>query len=307
MSSRRCSRATAHGLALVLVRSFLLAIALPAAALAQRERVIVRVETFGTTNAALPVGTAAAPAFEQSALQVQGANRFLIDGGNTMLLVGGIWRQVNVSLPVPGVVAPSDPTTLHVASADLWIARTLADDARTLFVVLRPGLYGDGLDVGSQLRLEGAVFVDKIRSPRTTIGYGLSLSSNFGRVLPIPVVHIVARPKRQILVDALLPARADVWWLPRRGLDIGFGTALTGAQYALGAENRVGAADRLWLANATVGPQIRWSPRGGKLQLTGDVGTTLLRRAVFARGGDEVADLAPGNVVYARLGAQWLF
>jgi len=302
MTPRRC----APGFALLILRAVLIAIGLPAAVQAQRERAIVRVETFGTTTAALPAGTAAAQSFEQSSLQVQGAQRFLLDGGNTMVLVGGIWRQVSVTLPVMGAVAPTDPTALHVATADLWMARTL-DDARTLFVVLRPGLYGDGLDAGSQLRLEGAVFVDKIRSPRTTVGYGLSVSSNFGRVLPIPVVHVVARPKRQILIDALLPARADVWWMPRRGLDIGFGAALTGAQFALGAENRVDSADRLWLANATLGPQIRWSPRGGKLQLTGDLGTTVLRRAIFARGGDEVADLAPGNVAYARLGAQWLF
>lgn len=293
----------AHAVAL---RALLLICAFPIAAAAQRERAVVRVETFGNTGSTLPAGTAAAPGFEQSALQVQGSHRLLLDGGNTMVLIGGIWRRVDVTLPVTGAVAPTDPTALHVATADLWVARTL-DDARTLFVVLRPGLYGDGVDAGSQLRVEGAVFIDKIRSPRSTVGYGLSLSSNFGRLLPVPVVHIVARPKRQILVDALLPARADVWWLPRRGLDIGFGAALTGAQYALGDENRIANADRLWMANATLGPQIRWSPRGGKLQFTGDLGTTVLRRAIFARGGDEVADLAPGNVAYARLGAQWLF
>lgn len=276
-----------------------------AGASAQRERAVVRVESFGGTSITAPAGSAAAESFGQSAQQVQLSHRMLRDGGNTMVLVGGLWRRVTLDLPATGGAVP-DPATLDVATADLWVARTL-DDTRTLFVVLRPGLYGDGADVGSQLRLEGAVFVDKIRSPRTTVGYGLSLSSNYGRVLPIPVVHVVARPRRQLLVDALLPARADLWWLPRRGLDIGVGAALTGAQYALSDQNRLSTADRLWLANATIGPQLRWSPMGGKLQVTADVGTTVLRRAIYADGSKEVADLSPGNVGYARLGLNLLF
>jgi hypothetical protein len=69
----------------------------------------------------------------------------------------------------------------------------------------------------------------------------------------------------------------------------------------------VDGADALWLANATVGPQLRWTPRGGKLQITADGGATMLRRLIHARGGEEVADLAPGNVLFGRAGMQWLF
>lgn len=271
----------------------------------QRERVVIRAETFGSTAITVPAGTAASDDFGFNVLHAQVSQRVLLDGGSTMLLFGGIFRRVEADLPVTGATTPAR-TALDVATADIWLARTISD-TRTLFVVLRPGLYGDGRDAGSQLRVEGAVFVDKIRSPRSTVGLGLSLSSNFGRVLPVPVLHVVARPKRQVLVDALLPARADVWWLPRRGLDIGFGASLTGAQYALSDETSIGAADRLQLANATIGPQLRWSPRGGKLQITADAGTTVLRRAIFADGNDEVADLAPGNVGFARIGLQWLF
>jgi hypothetical protein len=61
------------------------------------------------------------------------------------------------------------------------------------------------------------------------------------------------------------------------------------------------------LANATVGPQARWSPGGGKWQFTADAGMTVLRRLEYARNGRQVADLAPGNVPYARLGLQRLF
>ena len=120
-------------------------------------------------------------------------------------------------------------------------------------------------------------------------------------------MHVVARPKRRVLIDALLPSRADVWWMPRKGLDLGVGASLSGAQYGLATETRaIPNANAVWLANATVGPQVRWTPRG-KLQITADVGSTVLRRLEYARDDRSLADLALGNVLFGRLGAQWLF
>lgn len=272
---------------------------------AQRERITVRVEALGATTVARPAGTVARADHEQQAAQVTLAQRLIRQQGNTIVLLGGQWRGVRAALPVSPVQGQSggatpDFTTLHVAAADLMLLRTF-DDRHTLVSVLRPGLYGDAV------RAEGAAFVDRIVSPRTTIGAGLSYASAFGRVLPIPVVHVVSRPSRRLLVDALLPARGDLWWMPRKGLDVGLNASLQGAQYGLSATQQVAGADALWLANATVGPQLRWAPGGGKWQLTGDAGMTVLRRLEYARDGRSVADLAPGNVPYVRLGAQRLF
>jgi hypothetical protein len=69
----------------------------------------------------------------------------------------------------------------------------------------------------------------------------------------------------------------------------------------------VTGADALWLANATVGPQLRWNPGNGKWPFTADGGSTVLRQLRYARGGDELADLAPGKVWFGRAGVQWLF
>jgi hypothetical protein len=270
---------------------------------AQRERVTVRAEALGATTVTRPAGTVARADFEQQAIQVTAAQRLIRQQGNTVVLLGGQWRGVRAALPVAlgrsGGVTP-DFATLHVAAADLMLLRTF-DDRHTLVSVLRPGLYGDAV------RVEGAAFVDRIVSPRTTIGAGLSYASAFGKLLPIPVVHVVSRPSRRVLVDALLPARGDLWWMPRKGLDVGLNASLQGAQYGLAAAQQVAGADALWLANATVGPQLRWAPGGGKWQLTGDAGMTVLRRLEYARDGRSVADLAPGNVPYVRLGAQRLF
>jgi hypothetical protein len=195
---------------------------------------------------------------------------------------------------------------VHAVTADLWMLRTL-NEKHTLVAVARPGVYGDLDAIGDQWRLEGALFVDRIVSPRTTLGLGMSYASNFGRVLAVPVLHVVARPQRRVLIDALLPSRADLWWMPRKGLDLGVGASLTGAQYGLAnAVTQPQNATALQLANATIGPQLRWSPRG-KLQLTADAGTTVLRRLEYTRGSRTVADLTPGNVLFGRLGAQWLF
>ncbi len=280
---------------------------LPRAADAQRERLVVRLDAFGATGITAPQGATAPDDYTQRSLHVQAAHRLLRDGGNTMLLLGVQYRGARVRLPTLPTPGNEDGVVdLAVAVADLGVFRTL-NDRHTLIAVLRPGAYGTVKDVG-QLRVEGAVFVDRIVSPRTTVGAGLSYASSFGRVLPIPVVHVVARPRRQLLVDALLPSRADLWWLPRKGLDLGLGAALTGAQYGLPDNLRVvDGADALWLANATIGPQLRWTPGGGKVQVTADAGATVLRRLIYARGGEEVADLAPGNVVFGRAGVQWLF
>jgi hypothetical protein len=279
---------------------------LPARVAAQRERAVLRLESFG----AAPSGAASARDVEQRALQLALAHRVIRDRGNTMLLVGAQYRDTRVALTGLGAPLSGGATSLtnrvQVVTADLWLLRTL-NAKHTLVAVARPGVYGDLDAIGNQWRVEGALFVDRIMSSRTTLGVGMSYASNFGRVLAVPVLHVVARPRRRLLVDALLPSRADLWWMPRKGLDLGVGASLTGAQYGLAnSAAQPQNATTLQLANATIGPQLRWTPRG-KVQLTADAGTTVLRRLEYARGSRTVADLTPGNVLFGRLGAQWLF
>jgi len=272
---------------------------------AQRERFTLRVEVLGGTTVSLPAGATAREEFAQQSIQATLGHRLVRDQGNTIVVIGGQWRGVRAALPRERARLLSGNTfdaftNLQVVAADLLVLRTLGT-RHTMVGVLRPGFYGENF------RVEGAAFVDRIVSARTTIGAGLSYASSFGKLLPIPVVHVVSRPSRRVLVDALLPSRGDIWWMPRKGLDLGFNASLIGANYGLPDAQRIAGGDALWLANATVGPQVRWAPRGGKWQLTADAGMTVLRRLEYARGGRSVADLAPGNVPFARLGAQRLF
>ncbi len=272
---------------------------------AQRERVTVRMEALGGTSTTLPAGVVGRDDFAQQSLHVTLGHRFVLDEGNTILVLGGQWRAVRAALPrdlaqLGGQTTFDGFTTLNVVAADVLMLRTIGTE-HTLVGVLRPGLYGEAV------RVEGAAFVDRIVSSGTTLGLGLSFASSFGKLLPIPVLHVVARPSRRVLVDALLPARADVWWMPQKGLDLGFNASLSGANYGLTTAQRIAGGDALWLANATVGPQVRWAPGGGKWQLTAEAGITVLRRLEYAIGSRSVADLSPGNVPFARVGVQQLF
>ncbi len=302
--TRRIS-SSSFPLTLLVAVGGLLSSAAPRALHAQRERVTVRVEALGGTTVALPSGVTARDEFSQQAIQITLGHRVVRDHGSTIVVLGGQWRGVRAALPrerarLTSGQTPDEFTDLHVLAADLMFLRTVGT-RHTLVGVLRPGFYGE------TFRVEGAAFVDRIVSPRTTLGAGLSYASSFGKVLPIPVVHVVSRPSRRVLVDALLPARGDVWWMPRKGLDLGFNASLSGANYGLPGAQRVAGGEALWLANATVGPEVRWAPRGGKWQLTADAGMTVLRRLEYARDGRRVVDLAPENVPFVRLGAQRLF
>lgn len=282
-------------------------LALPATAQAQRERAVLRLESLGGTTITAPAGTRASDDGTQQVLQVQAAHRLVRDGGKTIVSIGGLFRNVRLALPTRSAMANEDGTVdLVMATAELGLVRRL-NQRHTLVSLVRPGVFGTSVD-GGQLRIEGAVFVDRVLSARTVVGAGMSYASSFGRLLPIPVLHLVTQPSATFRIDALLPSRADLWWMPRKGLDLGVGAVLTGAQYGLADDRQVvSGADALWLANATVGPQLRWTPGNGKWQFSADAGSTVLRRLRYANGGDELADLAPGNVWFGRTGVQWLF
>jgi hypothetical protein len=271
----------------------------PAPLLAQRERLTLRLEGFTQAPLTAPAGTVERDDFAPQALQLGLAHRIVRDRGRTIWLVGAQYRGVRAFLPQ--VTASSAPrngenaSMLHVATADLQLIKRVGT-RHAVVAVLRPGLYGDGANVGDQLRVEGVVFVDRIRSAKSTIGAGLSYASSFGRILPVPVLHIVSRPSPKVVIDALLPSRADIWWTSRPGVELGVGEA-----------QRIGSADQLQFANATIGPQLRYTPKGSKLQLTADLGVTMLRRLEYSRGTRTVADLEPGVAGLARIGMNWLF
>jgi hypothetical protein len=126
---------------------------------------------------------------------------------------------------------------------------------------------------------------------------------------------VVHRRGRKMLIDGLLPSRLDVWVFPRKGLELGLNAQLSGFQYHLGDDTAEpvplpGSAvivirnSMLQLANATVGPQVRWNP-AGKWFLSLDAGVTVVRRLAFGSG--DAAAFTPGNTGMVRIGLQRMY
>jgi hypothetical protein len=289
---------------------------------AQREQLSIRAEQFGRADAQTTPGGFPRDFFETQQLTLTAALRSIRGTeGNTVLINGIFYRRTSLRTSrIPG----GDPM-LHAVYYDFLALRTL-DDRHTLAVALRPGLFGnlEG-EIGQQFRVEGATFIDRIVTPRTTLGVGLSYTSNFGRVLPVPVVHLVHRRGRKVLIDGLLPSRFDVWYFPRKGIELGLNAQLSGFQYyysenitiplgaglggvrasTRGGESASVEAPQIQLANATIGPQLRWNAIG-KFYVSAEAGTTIVRRYTFGTGNDERA-INPGRATFARLGVQRMF
>jgi hypothetical protein len=281
---------------------------------AQREQLSFRVEQFGRSDARESGGGTGRTGFDTRQFTVTAAHRSVLGAdGSTVLVNGLFYRQSEIGLVTPA----GFDRRLHAIYYDLLALRTL-DDKHTLAVAIRPGFFGNlEHELGEQFRVEGAVFVDRIVTPRTTLGLGMSYTSNFGRVIPVPVVHIVHRRGRKVLVDGLLPSRLDVWYFPRKGVELGLNAQLSGFQYYVGEPSRNGAPSpmpasaiqvrnpEIQLANATIGPQLRWNA-AGKWYLSAEAGTTVVRRFSFGIGDREVA-LEPNAAVFGRVGVQRMF
>lgn len=140
-------------------------LALPTTAQAQRERAVLRLESLGGTTIVAPAGTRATDDMTQQVLQLQAAHRLVRDGGKTIVTIGGLFRNVRLALPTPSAMANEDGTVdLVMATAEIGLVRRL-NQRHTLVSLVRPGAFGTLADAG-QLRVEGAVFVDRVLSAR---------------------------------------------------------------------------------------------------------------------------------------------
>ena len=304
----------------------LLGAAAPAATLhAQREQAGIRVETFGGAplglvqtcrpSAACQNPTPSGEATATIANVGWGTRRFVGKEGNTVVYNGFLYRYARVGLPEPSrtvVLGGSDalvPGTrdLHMLTYDFMLLRSLSERT-SLVVVARPGLFSDLRNVDlSHFRPEGIVFADRVVSEKTTLGLGVAYTSNFGRALPVPVLHVVHVASPKVLVDGLLPARLDVWYYPRKGLELGLNASLNGAQYRVGADDTPLGASTFQLAHATVGPVLRYNV-GGKWYASLEAGTSVLRRLRFTTAGaTDRYDPDPANRPFVRVGAQLMY
>lgn len=285
---------------------------------AQRDAWAVRYEAYGSgtvgtpwTPPGAPPATLADSSVTARQLTVQGAIRRIYGRDQEVLVIHGlVARATTVGLPLPNATGPGartrDTRSLYALQYDFWWLNSVSERT-TIGVIARPGIFTDGVQVGlDHVRFEGAAFVDRIVSDRTTLGVGLAYGSNFGVAVPVPVLHVVHRRGTKFLLDGFIPQRVTAWWYPRKGLDVGLEAQLFGAQYRLGdPATQPRRAGQFQYANGTIGPVLRWTAFG-KTALSLEGGMTFIRRFNFARfatgPGEAVVGYGPGNAPWVRAG-----
>lgn len=283
--------------------TFALVVAAPTGVSAQmRDRASLWFE--GLPSAELADGNGASGASIQAqAAEFYVADRFFLDEeGSSLLNVALSFRNNFIQTQnAPGLggvrnVAGIVPilTLLHSI-----------DEKNTLVVQARPGIFTDFTNMdGDHFRMEGSVLWDHVWNERWTLGLGAARTSNFGKVLYLPLFHALGMIGNDLWLDLLLPGRGELYFLPSKDWELGAMFNIVGSQYAIGEQGL--GFDTLQYANVLLGPTVRYR-LGGNAYLGLEAGYTVLRRAIVLNGDQELFSYDPGRTFFTRVGLQLRF
>lgn len=278
---------------------------------AQREQASIRFELFGprTIPAATPSlfngGTIGG-----SLLTVAGGFQAQLDRDGTMILSNQlVYRNALATFPTA-----KNPTTNefnygsisgHALYYEGIYLQTLSDKFQ-LALAMRAGLFSDLNNINlSHFRIEPLFFLDYFLNEQLTLGLGFVYNtSNFGRLISVPLLHIYWIPSSEVLVDGLLPTRLDIWYYPSKQWDLGLSIVLNGTQFQLGqapsifgidrTDKRVADINQMFFANATIGPNIRYNIFE-KTYVSVEGGYSIVRRFGFDAGDPKGSGLVPAR------------
>ncbi|MFQ3596994.1 MAG: DUF6268 family outer membrane beta-barrel protein [Chloroherpetonaceae bacterium] len=287
----------------------------PSLLFAQREQVGLRVENFGSSGFSNPLVAVASPNPRFSAQQAHLNFNFrtiLGEEGETVIYNGFQYRFLRANFDDVVFANLAYPSTreYHFLFYDFLVLHSLSD-AYTLVATLRPGIFSDFKNLTREhFRLEGAFFIDRQMSESLTLGLGIARSSNFGRVLLLPIVHVLYFGGSSYMLDVLLPSRAELWFYPTKSLEAGVNLSLSGSQYAIGEANSL-SANQFGFANATVSPIARYN-LFSKFYLSTELGYTFVRRVELVDNrlkGEArfVQQFNPNNTWFLRFGVQVMY
>lgn len=252
---------------------------------AQREQAGIRYEFFGPRSipAATP-NTYNGGQVGMSLLTVNGGFQLQLDKeGSSVWNNQFVYRNATATFPT-AKAANGDFTntslTGHAIYYEGLFLQTLSEKFQ-LALALRAGLFSDMNNINlSHFRLEPIAFLDWFVDDKFILGAGFAYgTSNFGRLVNTPLIHIYWIPTPEILVDGLLPTRLDFWYYPSKQIDLGLSIVLNGTQFQLGQSPNIQGIDRtmpatsarpelvrrtadidqMYFANATIGPNIRYN------------------------------------------------
>lgn len=278
---------------------------------AQREQASIRYELFGprTIPAATPNLFNGAN-IGGSLLTVAGGFQAQLDRDGTMILSNQlVYRNAFATFPIAKNPTTNDFTYGTISGHAIYYEgiylQTLSDKFQ-LALALRAGLFSDLNNINlSHFRAEPLFFLDYFLDEKLTLGLGFVYNtSNFGRLISVPLLHIYWIPSSEILVDGLLPTRLDVWYYPAKQWDLGLSIVLNGSQFQLGQAPNISGIDRtgrsvadinqMFFANATIGPNIRYNVFE-KTYVSVEGGYSIVRRFGFDAGDPKGSGLVPAR------------
>jgi hypothetical protein len=281
-------------------------------AFAQREQAGIRYEFFGPrpTAGSTPASLNGSQ-IGMSLLTVNGGFQSQLDKeGASVLNVQFVYRNAMAQYGVPAAGGTFNQASItgHAIYSDILFLQTLSDKFQ-LAAAARAGLFTDFNNINlSHFRIEPLFFLDYFFDDKFIAGLGFVYNtSNFGRLISVPLLHIYWIPTPEILVDGLLPTRLDFWYYPSKQVDLGLSIVLNGTQFQLGQAPAIPGIDRtmpevkrvqdinqMFFANATVGPNIRYN-LFDKTYISLEGGYSIVRRFGFDAGSPAGSGLVPAR------------
>jgi hypothetical protein len=332
--SRRYSLDRLNSVITIFNLAVLCFVIIPASLKAQREQAGLRFEQYGSTTLTKAIvatdkfpkwlDTITPPLningreYTNSVLMFNAGVQMNLDNDGSTVLTNTIaYRNVRIGLPVQRSLSVTDQTlNVHFLAYEGTLLRTLSDKFQ-LVANVRAGIFSDMKNVDAKhLRIEPTAFVDYFVSDELTLGLGLAYNtSNFGRLITVPILHVFYIGGSEFLIDGIIPSKIDFWYYPSKTWEIGLSVGLYGSQFRLGERpqyegiymNNPENINTLMFANATAGPIVRYN-LFDKAFLSAEGGLTVTRRAILGDSDrNTILDLAPGRTWFTRIGFQWMY
>ncbi len=227
------------------------------------------------------------------------SERWILDSEGLTMLQGGL--QVRRTELPSGFIENEE---LWMVVPQFNLLHSLSDNY-SMILNFRYGAFGDLEDInGRTLRAEGAVIIDRYLSDSLTLGLGFARGTNFGKIVNIPVVHILWMISDKWMLDAILPSRLDLIYFPNSKAEVGLAFSIVGSRYTIESDER--KIDSIGVGQMDLGPFFRYQILP-QTYLSVESGVAFGRRLSLMDVNTEITEFSPENEAYFKTGIQYRF
>lgn len=157
----------------------------------------------------------------------------IFDHGKTMFFFEAAYHQRQFSFSDWPEGVSKDIDRLHEVSAGFTIRRAISRDwAVTLNLTPQLASNFEGNKLHEEdFKFQGAVIVEKAFDQRWTAGLGVSYSTTFGSLLPLPVLTFRYESGNRWRASGTLPSDIDLWYRLSSGSELGIVAHAEGGMY----------------------------------------------------------------------------